>query len=140
MIRSTFPLARISCVFVLLAAVTVACSSSDSDGSTSPTQTNLSGKWTGTIATSGDPNPATLVWTAAQSGSTLSGPVTATIVDAGQSRSFTGTLSGTTSASAITLTLSFPAGTFTALGGPSTCAMSGTSNATLAATKIAGTL
>jgi hypothetical protein len=38
------------------------------------------------------------------------------------------------------MALSFPAGTFTALGGPSTCSMTGASNATLATGKITGTI
>lgn len=121
---------------ILITVLGVACGG---DGSTSPddqsggsADTNLSATWTGSVGQAGQTPTTSLSWVSTHSGASLSGPVTVTTTDGGQTHTVSGTLAGTISGAGIALSLSFSAGAFTSLGAPSSCSMSGSGNATLA--------
>ena len=72
--------------YAAIAAIICLCAcGSDKTGSTAPSTTvDLSGNWKGTIASGpSDPSPGGLTWTVSQSGSSITGPLVATITDQG---------------------------------------------------------
>jgi hypothetical protein len=105
---------------VALTVGTLGCSSSTSpsNGET----LSLAGKWSGTWDSS--PNVATLT----QAGSTIGGTIT-------MWTGISGTLSGSISGDVLTLTISGPAGTYSAYGAP-TCSMTATETFKVSATSI----
>jgi hypothetical protein len=119
---------------LIIAAALASLAACGGDDSTSPGgangtqggQANLAGTWTGTIGGQGQSTPVTLSWVATSNTSTssLTGPITATIVDNG-SHTINGTFTATFTSTGMTFALAFPAGTFTSLGGPSSCSMTG---------------
>lgn len=128
-------------MFALLLVSAMSCSDSTTDSTTSA-GINLTGKWIGTAGASNDPHPTPIVWTASQSGTTVTGTLTADVeTDAGKIVTVAGKMTGGVVGSTVMLVVSFPAGAFVAAGSPQSCAMSGTSTATLTGdNKINGNL
>lgn len=118
---------------VLLVVGVAGCVKSST--SPSPASLNLSGNWSGTLTRPG--RTAAVTWNATQNGLNLTGPVVVT--PQGAPSSITGTMSGTISGTQVTLTLSAPAGAFTALGS-STCSLTATSTATASANSMSGSM
>lgn len=120
---------------VALAAVVTGCGGSDSTG---PSESiNYGGTWKGTLGDTAV-DGVTVTWTAAQSGSTVSGPVALRDPDG---NAFAGTVTGAISNAQLAFTVTLPPGTFTPLGGPATCSVSGTGTTTTAtATAISASL
>jgi hypothetical protein len=138
----------------LIAAVflvaTAACGSSpggSSGGSANPgapsaSALDLSGAWSGKFVFTQsdgtpDPNPGIVTWTATQAGSSVTGPLSLTVSDHGDSETFRGTLNGTLSGTQLSLTLSFPAGTFVDVPA---CAITGAGTATPTTSAITSTM
>ena len=115
---------QLSAFTLVVAALFAGCGSGSSSSSpTGPSGVNLTGTWAGTFVTVGSkdaPTPAT--WTATQSGTSPTGAFGLT-VDNGVK--IAGTLSGVMSGSQVAWTMSFPAGTFTAMGS-ATCSVNAT--------------
>lgn len=129
-------------IFLALAVLAAAACGGGSSAPTAPSipALNLTGAWSGTFAEQGSTNPLRAVWTAAQSGTSVTG---AFVLDRPSQADvkLTGTLAGALSGSQLTLTLTLPAGAFTPLGAPSTCSASGTgTSAATTATSISATL
>lgn len=130
---------------VLALAVFAAASCGHSNGGSTPTAPstpalNLSGTWSGTFAESGSTNSLRAAWTATQSGTSVTGVFVLDRPDQPDVR-LTGTLAGPLSGSQFTLTLTMPAGAFTALGAPATCSATGTgTSAATTASSISATL
>ena len=103
------------------------------DSTTASASANFSGTWAGTFGTG---SVSTVTWTATQSGTTVTGP--AVVVVSGGLVQFTGTISGTTTADQLALTISVPAGAIALVPG---CSISGTGTSTVAtATSIVATI
>jgi hypothetical protein len=104
---------------------------------------NLAGSWSGKLNNvnsnggQGQTNPPSATWSATQSGSTVTGPFSLTIVDGGKSRTYTGTLTGTLSGEQLSLNLSFPSGAFPE---SAACTITGTGTATPTTTSISSTM
>ena len=125
-------------------ALTAACSSNGagsanvaapSSAAAAPV-VNLSGSWSGKLGS--DSSAPSLKWTAAQNGSSVSGPVSATFAgDNGSPQTIQGTMNGAMSGAQLSLTLSFPAGAFVDIPG---CAVGGTGTATPTSSSISSTM
>lgn len=111
-------------------------SSSGNPAAPSAVSLNLAGSWTGKIAGTNGNGPS-LVWTASQSGSTVSGPLDLSFVDNGKPQTFRGTLSGTISGADVSLTISIPAGAFADVPA---CSITATGTATPTATSISSSM
>ena len=92
---------------------------------------NLGGMWLGTVSHP-DENAPTVRWTASQTGSTVTGPVTVSQVNAPE---FSGLIAGQVAGSQLSLTVSFSAGAFTGFGS-SCCSMTATGANNVTATAI----
>jgi hypothetical protein len=118
---------QFSAIALIVAAVlTSGCGSNDSDSPTAPSGLDLTGAWVGTFGASSnvsDRSPAT--WAATQSGTSPTGAFGLTFEEDGVLTKINGTLAGAVSGTQVAWTLTFPAGTFTAVGSP-TCSISGT--------------
>jgi hypothetical protein len=127
-----------------------ACGSSSggaSGGSSNPagpssSTLDLAGSWSGKFIFTNsdgtpDPNPGIVAWTATQSGSSVTGPFALTVNDHGDSETFHGTLSGTLSGTQLSLTLSFPTGTFADVPA---CTITGAGTATPTTSAITSSL
>ena len=91
----------------------------------------------------GDPafDPDRFAWTVTQNGNALSGPAVLTLVGGqGQGRNVNGTMAGTLSGTQLSLVLTLPAGSFTAVGGPSGCSVTGTASTTPTSTSMTTTM
>lgn len=104
---------------------------------------NLSGSWSGKLGSvqsngqveSGAPS---MKWTATQSGSSVSGPVSLTFDgDDGRPQTIQGAMSGSMSGVQLSLSLSFPAGAFADIPG---CSVSGAGTATPTSSSISSTM
>ena len=136
---------RVLAAGLCLVAAT-ACGGSSNAGSgpmePSGSSLNLAGSWSGKfIFTQSDgtpdPNPGIVVWTATQSDSSVTGPLTLTVNENDTSETYRGTLSGTLSGAQLSLALSFPAGTFAEVPA---CAITGSGTATPTSTAISSSL
>lgn len=132
----------------LIAATGCGSSSGSSSGGssivTAPSapEMDLGGSWSGKfIFTQGDgtpdPNPGIVAWTATQSGSSLTGPMTLTVHDNGGTETYAGTLSGVLAGTQLALTFSLPAGTFAEVPA---CAINGAGTATPTTSAITSSL
>lgn len=131
----------------LIAATGCGSSSGGSSSVTSPSapstpSLNLAGSWSGKfIFTQSDgtpdPNPGIVAWTATQSDSSLTGPLVLTVNERDRSETYRGTLSGTLTGTQLSLTLSFPAGTF---ADAPACAITGSGTATPTSSAISSSL
>lgn len=132
----------------LIAATACGSSSgSSSGGSANPAAPsaptlNLAGSWSGKLLFSRDDgtpddNPGIVAWTATQSGSSVTGPLTLTVHDNGGTETYQGTLSGSLSGTQLSLTLSFPTGTFAEVPA---CAITGAGTATPTTSAITSSL
>lgn len=114
-------------------------SNNNSSGSspTAPTTPTiaLAGSWSGTMSSTGS-TPNRLTWAATQSGATVTGPAVLTITG----RPVNGTLAGTISGTQMSLIFTLPAGSFTSIGGPSACSVTGTATSTPTTTSITATM
>ena len=125
-------------------ALTAACGSSGS-GSTNVTAPstaaaapaiNLSGSWSGKLGA--DASAPSVKWTAAQTGSSVSGPVSLTFAgDDGTPHTIQGTMNGAMSGVQLSLSLSFPSGAFADIPG---CTVSGVGTATPTSSSISSTM
>jgi hypothetical protein len=99
---------------------------------------DLSGRWTGTVgAGSGGGRALRVVWTATQTGHSITGAATLTTSPAVTDITIPGTLSGTVAPSGIILTFTAPRGS---VPGSSTCTVSGLGSAVTASATIVGRL
>jgi hypothetical protein len=119
---------QFSALAIIVAAIlTSGCGSdSDSNSVTAPSGLDLTGAWAGTFGASTavtDRSPAT--WAATQSGTSPTGAFGLTFEEGGVFTKISGTLAGAVSGTQVAWTLTFPAGTFTAVGAPA-CSISGT--------------
>ena len=113
---------------------TLACGSSGTSSGPSPTL-ELTGTWNGSIVLQGGPLNAR--WTATQSGTNVSGPITLS----GQNWSASGTMTGTQSGNQLAANVSVPAGAFTSISPTlSTCAMTGSGGLTASTSSVSGTI
>lgn len=105
-------------------------------GSTAPTPAlDLTGVWSGRLGQPQSGSALRVMWTATQSGATVSGP--ATLVKGTTNVSATGTMSGTLSGSQLTLSYSVPAG---AVPVYLSCTITGSGSATATGQSISGNL
>ena len=104
----------------ILCLVVASCGSS-TDATAS---LNFSGTWRGTFSS---PGPATVTWTATQTGNNVSGPVV--VVVSAAPIQFTGTISGSATSGQLALAVAIPAG---AIPGAPGCAISGVGTSTVA--------
>lgn len=131
-------------------AMTAACGSSGSSANPASASSaaaatpsiNLSGTWTGKLANvnggQNDPTAPAATWSASQSGSAVTGPLSLVLTDdGGTKRTIAGTLSGTMSGTQMSLNLSFPSGTFPEAAA---CSISGAGTGTATATSISSTI
>ena len=131
-------------------ALTAACGSSGAgsvnaaapSAAAAASSVNLSGSWAGKLASvqsnSGDPNAPSVKWSATQSGSSVTGPLSLTFSDdAGRPQTIQGTLNGAMSGGQLSLTLSFPAGAFADIPG---CTVGGAGTATPTSSSISSTV
>lgn len=116
--------------YLVLAALVGACG-----GSTEPSAVNLTGTWSGVLGQPQSGAALRLTWTATQTGSTVSGPVT--LVKPALNVPATGTMTGTLSGGQLTLTLSVPAG---AVPVYLSCTIVGTGSAVVTGETISGNL
>ena len=133
-------------------AVTAACSSGSSSNPAAASSTtttaapsmNLAGSWSGKLNNvnsnggQGQSNPPNVTWSAGQTGSTVTGPITLTFSDNdGQPHTYVGTLTGTLSGTQLSLALSLPSGSFPE---SPACSVSGSGTATPTTSSISSTL
>ena len=123
-------------------ATVVACDKANSGlSSGSPTtpspSVNLAGSWSGKLAVENESDKTTAKWTASQNGTSVTGPFELTFLDDNQTSTIQGTLSGTLSGAQLSLTISFPAGTFREAPA---CSISGTGTATPTSSSISSTV
>jgi len=118
-------------VLVML-VVCAACGGSDTTPSQPPA--DLTGSWTGQIGTSMSGTAVRLTWTAAQAGSTASGP--ASLVKPAVGTEIPGTLTATISGNRASLSFSAAAGSVPTLPA---CAASGTGSGTFGGNSVFGT-
>lgn len=124
-----FMLAR---AFVLIMLVVcVACGGSDTTPSQPPA--DLSGSWTGQIGTSMSGTAVRLTWTAAQSGSTASGP--ASLVKPAVGTEIPGILTATINGNQVGLSFSATAGSVPSVPA---CSASGSGSGTAGGTSVFG--
>jgi hypothetical protein len=105
---------------------------------TTSTPVTLTGSWSGTLGSPGDPDPDTMTWTATQTGNSVTGPMVYT--NAGRPPSINGTIAGTISGSQVSLTFTLGPGSWVPVGGPSTCGVTGTAVSTPTATSLIASL
>jgi len=131
------------CVRTLVAAVAAAATACGSSSSPSgspliaPTPTpsiNLAGSWAGTLGKTSDSKPIQVTWSATQSGNSVTGPASLVVTNVdnnGNSTTFpvAGTMAATITGSDAAITLTLPPGSFTSIGGPATCSVTGTGTA-----------
>jgi hypothetical protein len=122
---------------VALVVAAVACSSS----TTAPTPGpgfDLTGRWTGTVgAGSGGGRALRVVWTATQTGHSVTGAATLTTSPAVTDITIPGTLNGSVAENGVLLTFTAPRGS---VPGSATCTVSGLGSATTASGTIVGRL
>lgn len=131
--------------WMVLAFTLVACGGDTSTATGPSTNPNniitLSGSWSGKLLTGGSEAIA-ITWMANQTGSSATGPMTAT--QAGDANHTTlnlnGTLAGTLTGNQATLTLTIPPGAFLPAGGPAACKLTGTGSGTVSVTSITAPL
>jgi hypothetical protein len=121
------------CCLVLAAALAGACGGS-TPASPSPA-VDLTGAWSGMIGQPQSGAALRITWMAAQTGSTVSGPVT--LVKPALNVPATGTMRGTLSGGQLTLSFSVPAG---AVPIYLSCTIVGTGSAVVTGDTISGTL
>ena len=128
-------------VITFVAGFAVAAAWACQDGPTSPTSIgrppslNLAGTWSGLIGVAQASHSATATWVVAQSGSSVSGPIT--LNQTAANVSFTGTMVGTLSGSRVAVTYAIPRGNVPNFPD---CSMSGTGAFDANATQMSGTL
>jgi hypothetical protein len=131
--RGTLALMLARVLFLIMAVVCAACGDSGTPPSEPPA--DLSGAWTGQIGTSMSGTAVRLTWTAAQSGSTASGP--ASLVKPAVGTEIPGTLTATISGNRASLSFSATAGSVPTVPA---CAASGTGSGTFGGNSVFGTL
>src|SRR5262245_31786662 len=104
--RGTLELMLARAFLLFMMVICVACGGSDTKPSQPPA--DLSGSWTGQIGNSMSGTAVRLAWTAAQSGSTASGP--ASLVKPAVGTEIPGTLTATISGNQVGLSFSATAG------------------------------
>lgn len=110
-----------------------ACASGGDGGPSPGPSISLTGAWTG--AASDSSGPGKMTWQLQQSGDSVSGTVTMTDTETGESGQ--GTLSGTVSGSDLSFTLRVPVGGFS--GPYASCSSEVTGRAQFGASSITGT-
>jgi hypothetical protein len=129
--RSEIVVRRLSLTVSVLCALSAACGGS----TTSSSQLNLAGNWSGLLGQPGSGTALRLTWVATQAGTTISGP--ATLLKPATNIPATGTLSGTLRGTNLTLSYLVPNGTVPGFGA---CSITGNGSATATSSTISGAL
>ena len=119
-------------VVLVIAWITTDCGTSASDPSP---VLNLTGTWSGMVGQPQSGSALRLMWTATQSGATVSGP--ATVIKPSANVPATGTMTGVLAGSQLTLTYNVPLGNVPVY---LSCTVSGSGAATATDQTISGTL
>jgi hypothetical protein len=124
------------CLIVILTWAAAGCGS-DSGTVTSPGPADVAGTWTGLLGTPGSGSALRMTWTASQSGTSVSGPLSIVKPMAPAAAEATGPLTGTISGSQLSISYLVAAGSVFGYPG---CSISGTGSGTLSGSTISGTL